>query len=132
MDAPNIYHIVHLSLQAAAAPKPTVQDSLLAPYVAAPQAATTPEADPFGADFVTKPFDDLPAAPTSAATESEKAYMPQANPLPPAPTALEAETVNVTPSIKDTTAVVPKKATPEAEAEDFDAFLESLGTGASK
>lgn len=102
----------------------------MAPYVAppAPAASSTPEADPFGADFVTKPFDDLPVAPTSVPSDSDKVYLPQADPLPPAPTALEAETVTVTPSVKDTTAVVPKKATPEAEAEDFDAFLESLGT----
>ncbi len=104
--------------------KPKAGDSLLAPYVApaAAPSSSAAEADPFGADFETKPL-DLPVPPAAAPTSPN---LPQAQVVPTPPIALEAQTAVITPSVKSTTAEAAPRDNPQAAAEDFDAFLASL------
>lgn len=109
------------------------EDTLLAPYVA-PVEDPFGKEDPFGAEFDARPQDLPPPpapAPVSVPVASPGPPLPQATAVPPATVANEAETVNVTASVKTATAVN-STATPEAAADEFDAFLESLGPSTAK
>ena len=120
---PNIFLAFCCAAQNAPVTKPKADDSLLAPYVApavAPSSSAT-EADPFGADFETKPL-DLPAPAPAPMSPN----LPQAQMVPTPPIALDVQTTVITPSVKSTTAEAPPRDNPQAAAEDFDAFLASL------